>query len=128
MSAERGWIGDPQPSVEWRDSHYSRTLQKLTEEIRPSKRPRMPSCTRSTTVTSRPCGSTPGIPLRGRRLRGADKSRGTDCLQETVPKVSVATVACAAPHRSNPKKLKRTGIGPCGLLTCETSWFASDLT
>ena len=25
MSAERGWIGDPQPSVEWRDSHYSRT-------------------------------------------------------------------------------------------------------
>jgi hypothetical protein len=21
MRAERGWIGDPQPSVEWRDSH-----------------------------------------------------------------------------------------------------------
>jgi len=33
MSAERGWIGDPQPSVEWRDSHYSRTLQKLIGEI-----------------------------------------------------------------------------------------------
>jgi hypothetical protein len=33
MSAERGWIGDPQPPVEWRDSHYSRTLQKLIEEI-----------------------------------------------------------------------------------------------
>jgi hypothetical protein len=31
MSAERGWIGDPQPSVEWRDSHYSRTLQKIEE-------------------------------------------------------------------------------------------------
>jgi hypothetical protein len=33
MSAERGWIGDPQPPVEWRDSHYSRTLQKRIEEI-----------------------------------------------------------------------------------------------
>jgi hypothetical protein len=33
MSAERGWIGDPQPSVEWRDSHYSRTLQNLIGEI-----------------------------------------------------------------------------------------------
>jgi hypothetical protein len=34
MSAERGWIGDPQPPVELLDSHYSRALQKLTEEIR----------------------------------------------------------------------------------------------
>jgi hypothetical protein len=34
MSAERGWIGDPHPPVEWRDSHYSRTLPKLTEEVR----------------------------------------------------------------------------------------------
>ena len=34
MSAERGWIGDPQPPVEWLDSLYSRALQKLTEEIR----------------------------------------------------------------------------------------------
>jgi len=33
MSAERGWIGDSQPSVEWRASHYSRTLRKLIEEI-----------------------------------------------------------------------------------------------
>jgi hypothetical protein len=33
VGAERGWIGDPQPPVEWRDSHYSRVLQKLTEEI-----------------------------------------------------------------------------------------------
>jgi hypothetical protein len=32
MSAERGWIGDPQPPVEWRDSHYSRTLKMLIEE------------------------------------------------------------------------------------------------
>ena len=29
MSAERGWIGDPQPSVEWRDSHYSRQADRL---------------------------------------------------------------------------------------------------
>jgi hypothetical protein len=29
MSAERGWIGDPQPSVEWRDSHYSRMADRL---------------------------------------------------------------------------------------------------
>jgi len=33
MSVEHGWIGDPQPTVEWRDSHYSRILQKLIEEI-----------------------------------------------------------------------------------------------
>jgi hypothetical protein len=32
MTAERGWIGDPQPPVEWRESHYSRTL-KLIEEV-----------------------------------------------------------------------------------------------
>lgn len=24
MGAGRGWIGDPQPPVEWCDSHYSR--------------------------------------------------------------------------------------------------------
>jgi hypothetical protein len=29
MSAERGWIGDPQPSVEWRDSHYSRQADRI---------------------------------------------------------------------------------------------------
>jgi hypothetical protein len=29
MSAERGWIGDPQPSVEWRDSHYSREADRI---------------------------------------------------------------------------------------------------
>jgi hypothetical protein len=34
VGAERGWIGDPPAPVEWRDSHYSRTLQKLTEEVR----------------------------------------------------------------------------------------------
>jgi hypothetical protein len=28
MSAERGWIGDPQPSLEWRDSHYSRQADR----------------------------------------------------------------------------------------------------
>jgi hypothetical protein len=30
MSAERGWIGDPQPAVEWRDSHYSRQADRLS--------------------------------------------------------------------------------------------------
>ena len=30
MSAERGWIGDPQRSVEWRDSHYSPQRVRLT--------------------------------------------------------------------------------------------------
>jgi hypothetical protein len=34
VGAERGWIGDPQPAVEWHESHYSRALHKLTEEIR----------------------------------------------------------------------------------------------
>jgi hypothetical protein len=33
VGAERGWIGDPHPPVEWRDSHYSRTLQKLIEQV-----------------------------------------------------------------------------------------------
>jgi hypothetical protein len=43
MSAERGWIGDPQPPVQWRDSHYSRTLQKLIEEIQAALRSRVPT-------------------------------------------------------------------------------------
>jgi hypothetical protein len=29
MSAERGWIGDPQPTVEWRDYHYSREADRV---------------------------------------------------------------------------------------------------
>ena len=29
LSAERGWIGDPQPSLEWHDSHYSRQADRL---------------------------------------------------------------------------------------------------
>jgi hypothetical protein len=32
MGAERGWIGDPQPPMEWHDSHYSRTLTRMIEE------------------------------------------------------------------------------------------------
>jgi hypothetical protein len=32
MSAERGWIGDPQPSVEWRDSHYSRQADRMNAD------------------------------------------------------------------------------------------------
>jgi len=41
MSAERGWIGDPQPCVEWRDSHYSSQADRLSiihqEEIQQAK-------------------------------------------------------------------------------------------
>jgi hypothetical protein len=35
MSAERGWIGDPQPSVEWRDSHYSRQADRINTQPDP---------------------------------------------------------------------------------------------
>jgi hypothetical protein len=33
MSAERGGIGDPQPSVEWRDSHYSRQADRVNADL-----------------------------------------------------------------------------------------------
>ena len=26
----KGWIGDPQPSVEWRDSHYYRQADRIS--------------------------------------------------------------------------------------------------
>jgi hypothetical protein len=29
MSAERGWIGEPQPTREWHASHYSRIADKI---------------------------------------------------------------------------------------------------
>jgi hypothetical protein len=29
---EQGWIGDPQPVVEWRDSHYSRMADRIAAE------------------------------------------------------------------------------------------------
>jgi hypothetical protein len=35
MSAERGWIGDPPPSVEWRDSHYSRQADRINTQLDP---------------------------------------------------------------------------------------------
>jgi hypothetical protein len=35
MSAERGWIGDRQPSVEWRDSHYSRQADRINTQPDP---------------------------------------------------------------------------------------------
>jgi len=35
MSAERGWIGDPQPSVEWRDFHYSRQVDRINTQPDP---------------------------------------------------------------------------------------------
>ncbi len=34
MSAERGWIGDPQAPVEWRDSHYSREAERIAARDR----------------------------------------------------------------------------------------------
>ena len=37
MSAERGWIGDPQPSVEWRDSHYSRQADRINTRPDPCR-------------------------------------------------------------------------------------------
>lgn len=42
MSAEKGWIGQPQPVVEWQESHYSRTADKLNFTSGPtlSERPR----------------------------------------------------------------------------------------
>ena len=32
MSADRGWIGDPQPSVQWCESHYSRQADRVNAE------------------------------------------------------------------------------------------------
>ena len=32
MSAERGWIGEPQPKTEWRESFYSRQAKRRIEE------------------------------------------------------------------------------------------------
>jgi hypothetical protein len=29
MSAGRGWISDPQPAVDWHESHYSRQADRL---------------------------------------------------------------------------------------------------
>jgi hypothetical protein len=29
MSAERGWIGEPQPARQWHDSHYSRQADRI---------------------------------------------------------------------------------------------------
>jgi hypothetical protein len=31
MTAERGWIGEPQPRVEWHESHYSREGDRRRE-------------------------------------------------------------------------------------------------
>jgi len=35
MSAERGWIGEPQPQTQWQDSHYSRQADKITAKSVP---------------------------------------------------------------------------------------------
>ena len=32
MSAEKGWIGEPQPVEKWHDSHYSRTADRIAAE------------------------------------------------------------------------------------------------
>jgi hypothetical protein len=34
MSAEKGWIGEPQPAAEWHDSHYSRMGDKIAARDR----------------------------------------------------------------------------------------------
>lgn len=31
MSAEQGWIGEPQPTLQWHDSHYSRMADRIAE-------------------------------------------------------------------------------------------------
>jgi hypothetical protein len=36
MSAERGWIGDPQPEKQWHDSHYSREADSIAARSRPA--------------------------------------------------------------------------------------------
>ena len=36
MSAERGWIGDPQPERQWHDSHYSREADRIEARSRPA--------------------------------------------------------------------------------------------
>ncbi len=72
MSSERGWRGDPQPSAEWRDSHYSRTLQKLIEEIQAEQveknaalRTRVPTNVPPLRIADRYAAERPGAPRRG---------------------------------------------------------------
>lgn len=31
MSTEQGWIGTPPPKTQWRDSHYSRTADRIAQ-------------------------------------------------------------------------------------------------
>ncbi len=66
----------------------------------PSKRPRTPSCTRSTTVTFRPYGSPSGIPLGGLGLGAAENSRGTDCPPNYPPRFG--TISRATPMLTDP--------------------------
>jgi hypothetical protein len=43
MSAERGWIGEPQPARKWHESHYSRMADRIAARDRgegPSRRQR----------------------------------------------------------------------------------------
>jgi|GraSoiStandDraft_46_1057282.scaffolds.fasta_scaffold1224949_1 hypothetical protein len=39
MSAKRGWIGQPQPTQEWHDSHYSRQADRIAEKNRAEQEP-----------------------------------------------------------------------------------------
>ena len=32
MGAEQGWIGEPQQTVQWHDSHYSRMADRIARE------------------------------------------------------------------------------------------------
>jgi uncharacterized protein with PIN domain len=33
MSAEQGWIGEPQQKVQWHESHYSRMADRIAREL-----------------------------------------------------------------------------------------------
>ena len=35
MSARRGWLGEPQPSREWGESHYSREADRIEKRGKP---------------------------------------------------------------------------------------------
>lgn len=38
MSVEKGWIGQPPPVEEWRDSHYSRTADRIAADNEDKKK------------------------------------------------------------------------------------------
>jgi hypothetical protein len=88
VGAERGWIGDPQPPVEWRDSHYSRTLQKLTEEIQADQEAknvelRGIDCSHipPLRIAARYAAGRPGARRRGETSRATEKDSALDAVK-----------------------------------------------